>query len=102
MTDDNLDLLFKALSDKTRRRIIAHLSLRSEQSLFEVCAASIAEDGTTLSRQTISQHLDVLEKAGLIKTSWKGRTKAHSLSVNVDHLTAVDWLKNYQTSGSEE
>ena len=45
MSDDQLDLIFKALSDRTRRRIIDHLSKRPAQSLFEVCAASIAEDG---------------------------------------------------------
>ena len=98
MTDEQLDLIFKALSDKTRRRIIKQLSQRADQSLFEVCTASVAEDGSALSRQTISQHLDVLEKAGLITTSWKGRTKAHSLCITGDHLLAAEWIKNYKTS----
>lgn len=100
MNDDQLDLLFKALADRTRRRIIGHLGKRSEQSLFEVCAAAVAEDGATLSRQTISQHLDVLEKAGLIETSWKGRTKAHSLIISEAHVKAFDWLKEFKPEGN--
>ena len=81
-------------ADSTRRRIIDRLSRQTAQSLFEVCAASVAEDGVALSRHTISQHLAVLEKAGLIETPWKGRTKAHSLSVNEDHIPAASWIRN--------
>ena len=99
MTDDQLDLIFKALADSTRRRIIDRLSQKPAQSLFEVCAASVAEDGVALSRQTVSQHLAVLEKAGLIETTWKGRTKAHSLSINEDHIAAASWLNTYKPNG---
>ncbi len=100
MKNAQLDLIFKALSDQTRRRIIHSLSERPEQSLFEVCAASVAENGVALSRQTISQHLNVLQAAGLIKISWKGRTKAHSLNIDETHLEAAEWLKNYKVSGA--
>lgn len=101
MTDDQLHLIFKALSDSTRRRIIDHLSKQPNQSLFQVCAASVAENGVALSRQTISQHLDVLEKAGLIETAWKGRTKAHSLNINQDHIAAASWIKKYMRRGTK-
>ncbi len=101
VTDDQLDLIFKALSDSTRRRIIDRLSKKPAQSLFEVCAASVAEDGVALSRQTVSQHLAVLEKAGLIETSWKGRTKAHSLRINEDHIAASTWLMKHKHKGGK-
>lgn len=101
MTDDQLDLIFKALSDSTRRRIISRLSKQPAQSLFEVCAASAAEDGIALSRQTVSQHLVVLENAGFIETTWKGRTKAHSLSVNEDHIAAAAWLMQCKQNGEK-
>lgn len=81
MQDDQIDLVFKALAHAERRRILASLHKRPDQSLFEICAASFAENGQGLSRQTISQHLDVLEEAGLVVTSWKGRTKAHSANI---------------------
>ena len=101
MNDEKLDLIFKALADSTRRRIIDRLSKKGAQSLFEVCAASVAEDGVALSRQTVSQHLAVLEKAGLIEIEWKGRTKTHSLSITKDHFAAASWLTNYQPKGTK-
>jgi len=87
MQDDQIDLVFKALAHPERRRIFDSLHRRPGQSLFEICASSVAENGQALSRQTISQHLDVLEGAGLVETSWKGRTKAHS--INLDPLRAA-------------
>lgn len=95
MIDDELDTIFKALADRTRRQIIAHLSQRPEMSLFEICAIAVAADGKSFSRQTISQHLDVLEKAGLVKVTWKGRTKAHSLKLKSQHIEAAGWLAQY-------
>ena len=79
MESDQVDLLFKALAHPERRRILAYLHGHPDQSLFAICASSFAENGSPLSRQTISQHLDVLEAAGLVRTSWKGRTKGHSV-----------------------
>jgi DNA-binding transcriptional ArsR family regulator len=84
MESSQIDLVFKALAHPERRRIPAFLHGRPDQSLFAICAASFAEDGQALSRQTISQHLDVLEAAGLVQTTCKGRTKAHS--INLDPL----------------
>lgn len=81
MQDDQLDLVFKALAHAERRRILASLHRRPDQSLFEICAASVAQAGQPLSRQTISQHLDVLERAGLLEISWQGRTKLHSINL---------------------
>jgi DNA-binding transcriptional ArsR family regulator len=81
MDDDQIDLVFKALAHPERRRILASLHERPEQSLFEICASAFAEGGQPLSRQTVSQHLDALERAGLLKISWKGRTKGHSLDL---------------------
>jgi len=82
MEENQLDFVFKALAHPERRRILASLKRRPGQSLFEICANSVAESGQTSSRQTISQHLDVLERAGLLEISWKGRTKAHSINLN--------------------
>ena len=95
MNDEDLDLVFKALGDPTRRRILDLLKERPERSLFEICAASYAADGKSLSRQTISQHLDMLEKAGLITTAWKGRTKIHSLNGAPMKTATALWLSKY-------
>ncbi len=100
VNEDQLDLIFKAIADPTRRRILDRLYQRPGQSLFEVCASSVANDGRSLSRQTISQHLDVLERAGLVRTSWKGRTKTHSLNVAPLQAAADFWLKKYLQKGT--
>ncbi|MEQ1514947.1 MAG: helix-turn-helix domain-containing protein [Usitatibacteraceae bacterium] len=82
MREEQIDLVFKALAHPERRRILAALRSRPDQSLFEICVASMENNEQPLSRQTISQHLEMLERAGLVVTSWKGRTKAHSLDLD--------------------
>jgi DNA-binding transcriptional ArsR family regulator len=95
MTDAELDLVFKALADPTRRRIIERLDGHPGQTLFEVCAATLAADGSGLSRQTISQHLDILERAGLVRTARKGRTKIHTADLSPLRLAADHWLGRF-------
>lgn len=80
MQDDQIDYIFKALAHVERRRILASLHRRPGQSLFEICALSVTEDARPV-RQTITQHLDMLERAGLLDISWKGRTKLHSANL---------------------
>jgi DNA-binding transcriptional ArsR family regulator len=71
--------VYKALADQTRRTILDELTDRDGQTLFEICARLTMKHGIGASRQAISQHLDVLEKAGLIRTSRSGRYKFHSI-----------------------
>ncbi len=71
--------IFKALSDPTRRAILDELAERDAQSLFEICARLVTKHGLTSSRQAVSQHLDVLEDAGLVRTERSGRYKFHHL-----------------------
>ena len=98
--DDQLDNVFKALGDPIRRRILDRLAKRPGQSLFEICTASFAEDGKSLSRQTISQHLDMLERAGLIRTHWNGRTKMHSVHHAPLRKAADAWLNKHLKKGN--
>lgn len=100
MDDDQLDNVFKALGDPIRRRILDRLAKRPGQSLFEICASSVAEDGRSLTRQTISQHLDMLERAGLIRTDWRGRTKIHTFDSAVLRKATEAWLNKHTKKGS--
>lgn len=93
MNDDELDRVFKALGDPTRRRIMDRLRDRPRQSLFEICTHSFAEDGAPLSRQAMTQHLDVLEKAGLVRVEWSGRTKFHALDNGPLRDAVEQWLR---------
>lgn len=71
--------VYKALADSTRRAILDELVDRDGQTLFEICTRLIAKHGIDSSRQAISQHLDVMEAAGLIKVRRQGRYKFHDL-----------------------
>ncbi|HZB67100.1 MAG TPA: metalloregulator ArsR/SmtB family transcription factor [Ornithinibacter sp.] len=76
---DDADALFKALADPTRRALLDALSERDGQTLFELCARMTTAHGLTSSRQAISQHLDVLETAGLVTRRREGRYTFHDL-----------------------
>lgn len=71
--------VFKALADPTRRAILDELAERDEQSLFELCTRLTMRHGSASTRQAVSQHLDLLEAAGLVRARRSGRTVLHTL-----------------------
>jgi DNA-binding transcriptional ArsR family regulator len=77
MMTRGVDEVFKALADATRRAILDELTERNGQTLFEICSRLALKHGLSSSRQAISQHLDVLETAGLVTTKRKSRYKFH-------------------------
>ena len=83
--------LFKALADPTRRAILDELQQRDGQTLFELCVRLITNHGSTSTRQAISQHLDVLEAAGLVRTRRQGRYKFHQLDTGPLREIAERW-----------
>jgi DNA-binding transcriptional ArsR family regulator len=85
--------VFKALADPTRRTILDELAERSPQTLFELCSRLAMKHGLGSSRQAVSQHLAVLEEAGLVTTRKEGRSKLHDLrTAPLEHLTDR-WLE---------
>ena len=80
MEDESAVALYRALADPTRRTILDELRERDDQSLFELCARLATRHQIASSRQAISQHLAVLEEAGLVTSRRAGRTKLHTLS----------------------
>ncbi len=85
--------VFKALADPTRRRILDELTDRNGQMLFEICSRLATKHQLGSSRQAISQHLDVLEAAGLIETKREGRYKFHYFNTVPLDRVADRWLK---------
>lgn len=71
--------VYRALADTTRRAILDELTDRDGQTLFELCSRLASKHGLGSTRQAISQHLDVLETAGLVSTRREGRYKFHYL-----------------------
>jgi DNA-binding transcriptional ArsR family regulator len=84
--------VFKALADPTRRIILDELTDRNGQTLFEICSRLTTKHHLGSSRQAISQHLDILETAGLVETRREGRYKFHY--INTRPLTPIieRWL----------
>ena len=90
--------VFKALADATRRTILDELTERDGQTLFEICARLTTKHGLNSSRQAISQHLDVLEAAGLVETRRDGRYKFHHINTAPLEPIVDRWLRR---SGKE-
>jgi DNA-binding transcriptional ArsR family regulator len=74
--------VFKALADPTRRAILDELQERDGQTLFELCTRLITRHGLGSTRQAVSQHLEVLEAAGLVRSRREGRYKFHDLDTS--------------------
>jgi DNA-binding transcriptional ArsR family regulator len=83
--------LFRALSDRTRRLILDELVDRRRQTLFEICARLATRHGLTSTRQAISQHLDVLEEAGLVRSRREGRYRFFELDTSPLRTIAERW-----------
>lgn len=88
--------VFKALADPTRRAILDGLTENEEQTLFEICSRLYAKHQLGSSRQAISQHVDVLEEAGLVKTSRRGRYKFHRIDTAPLQPIVERWLRPAQ------
>ncbi len=71
--------LFKAIGDATRRIILDELTESDGQTLFEICSRLTVKHGLASSRQAVSQHLAVLEDAGLVHVRRQGRYKFHHI-----------------------
>ncbi|OXM67667.1 ArsR/SmtB family transcription factor [Amycolatopsis vastitatis] len=84
-----MDEAFKALADPGRRRLLDVLNERNGQTLRELCA------GMDMTRQSVSKHLAVLEAAGLVTTTWRGREKLHYLDAAPINAIAERWMTRY-------
>lgn len=96
---NQIDAVFRALSDATRRIIIDELAARDGQTLFELCVRLIEHHRLGISRQAISKHLAILEEADLVRTGWQGRTKLHRLNLTPIERVSGQWLRRYTRQG---
>jgi len=90
-----LDRTFAALSDSTRRALIARLSERQSFSVSELARPFL------MSLPAVMKHLDVLSDAGLITRSKTGRTVSCRLKA-APMENAMNWLTRYQRFWSEQ
>ena len=88
MPDNQLDAVFGALADPTRRAILARLA-EGDASVLELTAPF------QVSQPAISKHLRVLEAAGLISRSRKATTRLSHLEADPLRM-ATEWLVSYR------
>jgi DNA-binding transcriptional ArsR family regulator len=86
---DDLDLVFKALADSTRRLLLDRLHADNGQTLGALCAQ------LAMSRQAVSKHLDLLVDANLVVTVRRGREKLHYLNPEPIAAIAERWIAKY-------
>lgn len=80
--DEALDAVFHALADGTRRRIVDRLS-RESASVGELAMPF------SISLAAVSKHLDVLERAGLVRRERDGRfQRCHLVASRLDEASA--------------
>jgi DNA-binding transcriptional ArsR family regulator len=84
-----MDVVFKALSDPSRRQLLDQLYTHNGQTLGELC------EHLAMSRQAVSKHLAVLETANLVVTLWQGREKLHYLNPAPIQEIYDRWLSKY-------
>jgi len=86
---DELDLVFKALSDPTRRLMLDRLRERDGQTLTELCGQ------LAMARQSVTQHLDLLVRAGLVTVVRRGRERLHYLNPVPIHQIEERWISGF-------
>jgi len=84
------DLLFKALADPSRRKLLDLLHAHDGRTLGELC------EHLAMTRQGVTQHLDLMEAANLIATVRRGREKLHFLNpVPLQEITER-WIAKFE------
>jgi DNA-binding transcriptional ArsR family regulator len=90
LVDADMDKVFKALADPTRRQLLDRLFADNGQTLGQLCAH------LDMTRQAVTKHLAILEDANLVATMWRGREKVHYLNPVPIHEIAERWIGKYE------
>jgi len=88
--NDDLDRVWKALADPTRRAILDLLRRKPRTT------SEIVERIPDLSRFGVMKHIAVLREAGLVQTREEGRSIINSLNVVPIRLIYERWVSDYQ------
>ena len=86
------DLVFKALADPSRRKLLDVLNDSDGRTLSELCAH------LDMTRQAVTQHLGLLEAANLVGTAWRGREKQHFLNPVPLQEIYDRWIHKFERS----
>jgi DNA-binding transcriptional ArsR family regulator len=87
---EDIDKVFKALADPTRRRLLDLLHRDNGQTLTALC------EGMAMTRQGVTQHLQQLEEANLVAIVWQGREKLHYLNPVPLYEIYKRWIEKFE------
>jgi DNA-binding transcriptional ArsR family regulator len=87
-----IDDVFKALADPSRRELLDRLHAENGQSLGALAS------GMGMTRQAVTQHLQILEAANLVSVQWRGREKLHFFNPVPIHELYERWIRKYEQS----
>lgn len=88
----DVDKVFKALADPGRRRLLDQLHADNGQTLSALC------EHMDMTRQAVTQHLQLLEDANLVAVIWQGREKLHYLNPVPLHEIHTRWIAKFEHS----
>ena len=88
--------VFEAIATPARRAILDELVERDGQTLFELCTRLAMKHQIGLTRQAVSQHLEVLESAGLVTTVRQGKYNLHYVHTEPLRTIIKRWLRRGQ------
>lgn len=84
------DDVFRALADPSRRALLDRLHAQNGQSLGQLC------EGLAMTRQAVTKHLGILERANLIATRKEGREKLHFINPVPIAEIADRWIRKFE------
>ncbi|MEJ7651824.1 MAG: metalloregulator ArsR/SmtB family transcription factor [Nakamurella sp.] len=84
------DPVFKALADPTRRLLLDRLREQNGQTLGELCAQ------LRMARQSVTQHLDQLQRADLVTVVRRGRERLHYLNPGPIQEIQERWISSFE------
>ena len=90
-----IDKVFKALADPSRRELLDRLFAKNGQTLGELC------EGLDMTRQSVTQHLGLLEDANLVSVEWRGREKRHYFNPVPIQEIYSRWIRKFETQRLE-
>ena len=85
-----IDKVFKALADPSRRKLLDSLHAQNGQTLGELC------NELDMARQSVTQHLGLLEEANLISVERQGREKLHYFNPVPIHEIYERWIRKFE------
>jgi DNA-binding transcriptional ArsR family regulator len=84
------DAVFRALADRSRRKLLDRLHRKDGQTLGDLC------EGLKMTRQAVAKHLRVLKKANLVSWERRGRERIHFLNPVPIHGISERWINKFE------